>query len=83
MTTTDQSKALLREAARRAVLSGEMGPAEVVATVLTEMRVLVRRGAVHPEGDYWGDMERFLERVEEDVTAAWTIERDARFNTEG
>lgn len=74
----------LRDAAQAAYEVG-VGPAEIVAQVLTVVRVKVRRAGGQ------GALERLLERVEEDVAAAYRIEqsnalrqpRDPRYDTEG
>lgn len=71
--TDQQARQELRHATLRALQHG-MGPAEIVAQVMTTTREVIRHGA---GGDYRGAMERFLERVQEDVNGAWEIERSA------
>lgn len=74
MTEMTKAERDLRDAAVRAYMS-MVGPAEIVAQVLTEVRVAVRRDG--------GDVGAFLDRVQEDVEAARRIEQQTSLRMEG
>jgi hypothetical protein len=87
----DVKRLQLRAAARDCVANG-MGPAEVVALVVTEMRVVINRAYADSEkAERERAMEAFFKGVQQDISTSRMIERNAarreprdpRYDTEG